>query len=265
MTEKNVTSDNKQVATKKGTELANPSVFMDDAGSGLENITADDLTIPRLKILQALSPEVNKRDGKYIEGAEAGDIVNTVTGRIYNEPCGWVEVLPVAYRKFYLEWQPRESGGGLVQQHTDAEILSKTTKDRTGADVLANGNYIQTSATHFCIVVDDANSYYQVMIPMAGTQLKKSRNWNSVMATLKVKSSDGRVFTPPTFSHKYKLSTVQESNDRGNWFGWNIELISPITSEEMTIYQAAKEFKQSFKFDDVSTVSSEEAEGTTPF
>ena len=69
------------------------------------------------------------------------------------------------------------------------------------------------------------------------------------MATLKVKSSDGRVFTPPTFSHKYKLSTVQESNDRGNWFGWNIELISPITSEEMTIYQAAKEFKQSFKFE----------------
>ena len=264
MTEKNATSDNNQVAKKQSTELADVSLFMEDAGSGLENVTADDLTIPRLKILQALSPEVNKRDGKYIEGAEAGDIVNTVTGRLYNEK-GWCEVLPVAYRKFYLEWQPRESGGGLVQQHTDPDILKETTKDRTGVDVLPNGNYIQTSATHFAIVVDDLNSYYQVMIPMAGTQLKKSRNWNSVMATLKVKSSSGQVFTPPIYSHKYRLSTVQESNDRGNWFGWNIELVSPLTSEEMVIYQAAKDFKQSFKFDDVSTVSKEEAEGNTPF
>ena len=101
----------------------------------------------------------------------------------------------------FLEWQPRENGGGLIQQHTDPQILSKTTKDKTGSDVLENGNYIQTSATHYVLTVS-GDSYQQVMIPMAGTQLKKSRTWNSVMASLKVKSSEGRVFTPPSFSHK---------------------------------------------------------------
>ena len=71
------------------------------------------------------------------------------------------------------------------------------------------------------------------------------------MATLKVKSSDGRVFTPPTFSHKYKLSTVQESNDRGNWFGWNIEILFDAKTggileklpNGQDIYLAARKFK----------------------
>jgi hypothetical protein len=193
VTEEKVT-EKTEIAEKKTTALTTASAFEEDAGGGLENLTADDLTIPRLKILQALSPEVNKRDGKYIDGAAAGDIINTVTSELYTEETGCV-VIPVTYKRMFLEWQPRENGGGLIQQHTDPQILSKTTKDKTGSDVLENGNYIQTSATHYVLTVS-GDSYQQVMIPMAGTQLKKSRTWNSVMASLKVKSSEGRVFPP---------------------------------------------------------------------
>ena len=248
MTEKNekVTEKN-EIAEKRSTEITTVSAFEEDAGSGLENLTADDLTIPRLKILQALSPEVNKRDGKYIEGSASGDITNTVTKEIYPENEGCV-VLPVAYRRMFLEWQPRESGGGLVKQHLDPNILSQTTKDKTGSDMLENGNYIQTSATHYSLVVD-GDSYHQVMIPMAGTQLKKSRTWNSVMASLKVKSSEGKIFTPPSYSHKYRLTTVAESNDRGQWFGWNIELVGVLSDEEMFLYEAAKHFAGSISFE----------------
>ena len=189
VTEEKVT-EKTEIAEKKTTALTTASAFEEDAGGGLENLTADDLTIPRLKILQALSPEVNKRDGKYVDGAAAGDIINTVTSELYTEETGCV-VIPVTYKRMFLEWQPRESGGGLIQQHTDPQILSQTTKDKTGADVLENGNYIQTSATHYVLTIS-GDSYQQVMIPMAGTQLKKSRTWNSVMASLKVKASEGR-------------------------------------------------------------------------
>ena len=85
-----------------------------------------------MKILQALSPEVNKREGKYIENAAAGDITNTVTKELYTEEQGCV-VIPVAYKRMFLEWQPRESGGGLIKQHTDASILSQTKKDTAGS------------------------------------------------------------------------------------------------------------------------------------
>lgn len=236
-----------KLVKKKSTAIATAAAFEEDAGSGLENLTAEDLTIPRLKILQALSPEVNKRDGKYIENAAAGDITNTVTRELYTEEAGCL-VIPVAYKRLFLEWQPREIGGGLVKQHLDANILSQTTKDKTGSDMLENGNYIQTSATHYGLVVE-GETYQQVMIPMSGTQLKKSRTWNSVMASIKLKSSSGKVFTPPVYSHKYKLTTVAESNDRGTWFGWNIELLGTLTEEEIFLYEAAKHFASTISFE----------------
>jgi len=240
MTQENV---KQEISEKKTTELAIASAFIEDANSGLENITSEDLTIPRIKILQALSPEVNKRDGKYVEGASAGDAINTVTSKLYNEDNELV-VLPVSYKRLFLEWQPRESGGGLVTSHDDQSILSKTTKNDRGQDVLQNGNYIQTSANHFVIVLNKDGSYDQAVIPMAGTQLKKSRTWNSVMASLKLRSGD-KVFTPPSFSHKYSMKTVQESNDRGTWFGWSITNLGPLSEEDMFFYDAAKSFAAS--------------------
>jgi hypothetical protein len=250
-----MTEKKSEVAQKQSTALTISSAFEEDAGGGLENLTAQDLTIPRLKILQALSPEVNKHDGKYMENSTAGDIVNTVTKEIYPEATG-VVVIPVLYKRLFLEWQPRESGGGLMKQHSDPGILTQTTKDDRGADILANGNYIQTSATHYSLVVN-GDSYQQVMIAMSGTQLKRSRTWNSVMASLKVKSSSGNVFTPPSYSHKYKLTTVAESNDRGNWFGWNIELLGVLEEEEMFLYEAAKHFASTISFEGATSSDSE--------
>ena len=240
MTVANEKVTEKKVTSKQDSLPAPISIFEEDASGGLENITPEDLTIPRLKILQALSPEVNKIDGKYVQGAAAGDIFNTVTSRFYSESEQCI-VIPVAYKRMFLEWQPRESGGGLVNQHTDAAILSQASKNEKGAHILENGNYIQTSATHYCLVVE-GDSFQQVMIPMAGTQLKKSRTWNSVMMGLKVKSSNGNVFTPPSYSHKYALSTVAETNDLGTWFGWSIEIVGTLEEGEMFLYDAAKYF-----------------------
>ena len=56
-----------------------PSIILEDAGTASENMTNDDMLIPRLRILQALSPQVSKADGAYIKGAEAGCIFDNVT------------------------------------------------------------------------------------------------------------------------------------------------------------------------------------------
>ena len=39
-----------------------PSIILEDAGTASENMTNDDMLIPRLRILQALSPQVKKND-----------------------------------------------------------------------------------------------------------------------------------------------------------------------------------------------------------
>ena len=60
-----------QVTEKKNGALATFDMEA-DAQQGAQNIAQEDLALPFLKILGQLSPEVNKRDGKYVEGAEPG-------------------------------------------------------------------------------------------------------------------------------------------------------------------------------------------------
>ena len=70
-----------QVTTKKEGALATFDMEA-DAQQGAQNISQEDLALPFLKILGQLSPEVNKRDCKYVEGAEPCKIINTVTNEL---------------------------------------------------------------------------------------------------------------------------------------------------------------------------------------
>ena len=83
-----------QVQTKKEGALATFDLKA-DAQQGAQNISQEDLALPFLKILGQLSPEVNKRDGKYVEGAEPGKIINTVTNALYDE----INVIPCHLQK----------------------------------------------------------------------------------------------------------------------------------------------------------------------
>ena len=48
---------------------------------------------------------------------------------------------------------------------------------------------------------------------------------------LKMQGKNG-LFTPPTYSHIYKLSTVQMSNDKGTWFGWDVSKVGPVEDRQ---------------------------------
>jgi len=54
----------KEVTIRKEGALA-INVFEADADKGTQNITQEDLALPFLKVLMPLSPEVNKKHGKY--------------------------------------------------------------------------------------------------------------------------------------------------------------------------------------------------------
>ena len=148
--------------------------------------------------------------------------------------------MPVSYKRVFLEWGPAR-GGGLIATYADPAILQQCTKNERYQDILPNGNQIQTTANHYVMQLTSI-CYSPVMIAMTGTQLKKSMRWNSMMASLKIKGADGGLFTPATFSHKYKLTAVPESNDSGSWFGWNVANLGMLEDKEVDIYNSAKEF-----------------------
>ena len=226
-----------QVTEKKNGALATFDMEA-DAAQGAQNISQEDLALPFLKILGQLSPEVNKTHGKYVEGAEPGKIINTVTNTLYDS----LSVIPCHYKRQYIEWQDRgQSTGAPVAMHdADSDIVSQTTRGKDYKDRLPNGNYLDNTASHFVLTLDD--NPQTALISMKSTQLKVSRKWNSMMMGLKLQGKNG-LFTPPTYSHIYKLSTVQMSNDKGTWFGWDVSKVSPV--QDKAIYDMAKSFAES--------------------
>jgi len=240
------------------------SMFEQDANKGLGNLGMDDLAIPFLRILSDTSPQIKKRDPLYIEGAESGMIYNTLTKEIYDGEMG-ARVIPCAYQRQYIEWTDRGEGSGAPVNIYPAEsdIISKTTRDDQRKDRLPNGNYIEDTANHYCLVIGADGTSSQVLVAMKSTQRKKSKRWNSLMLGLKMKGANGQ-FTPPSYSHVYNLKTVAESNNLGNWFGWDITRVGPV--EEVDMYQAAKTFADSvakgevkIKHEDENVDSGEEA------
>ena len=228
-----------QVAEKKSAGLPT-NVFEDDAAKGLGTIGQEDLALPFLKILGQLSPEVNKRDGKYVEGAEPGMIYNSVSGELYDGVKG-INVIPCFYKLEYIEWKDRGEGPGapVAIYDSSSDIMSKTKPDANYKDRLPNGNYIEKTASHFVIVEGDSPS--TALISMKSTQLKISRKWNSMMSGIKMKGKNG-LFTPASFSHIYRLKTTQMSNDKGTWFGWEVSKIGPVTDQ--SLYGQAKSFSE---------------------
>ncbi len=247
-----------QVAEKKNNALATFDMEA-DAQQGTQNISQEDLALPFLKILGQLSPEVNKRDGKYVEGAEPGKIINTVTNELFDS----IQVIPCHYKRQYIEWQDRgtSSGAPVAIHDADSDIVSQTTRGKDFKDRLANGNYLDNTASHFVLTLGDTPS--TALISMKSTQLKVSRKWNSLMMGLKLQGKNG-LFTPPTYSHIYNLSTVQMSNDKGTWFGWEVEKMGPV--KDKAIYDMAKSFAMSVGKGEVEAKhGSENTKDSTPY
>lgn len=231
--------NDKNLPAKRGTTAAAVKIedqMLVDAreSSGFEDMGADDFAIPFIVILQALSPQV--RGQGRIKGAAEGDFFNTVTNEVIK---GDLQIIPCAYEKAYVEWVPRNKGGGFVRKHNDQSILEQTERNDENADMLPNGNQVVTTAYHYCLLVKDDGTAEQVVIGLTSTQLKKSRRWNSTMMSMKIKYK-GRSLTPPMYSHIYEASSVEESNDYGAWSGWIFGNPERITDAEL--YGQAKDF-----------------------
>ena len=238
------------------------NLFEADADKGSQNMTQEDLALPFLKVLGQLSPEVNKRDGKYVEGAEPGMILNTVTNEVFDGAKG-IDVLPVFYERKYVEWQDRGEGKGAPVAIHDAssDIMSQTTRDKSFKDRLPSGNYLENTANHYVVVLGD--SPQTALISMKATQLKISRKWNSIMMGIKLQGKTG-LFTPPTYSHIYNLKTVQMSNDKGTWFGWEVSKVGPV--EDQGVYGIAKSFAEQVGKGDVQVKhGSDESKTDSPY
>tara|TARA_R110002051_G_scaffold86562_1_gene152447 strand:- start:1899 stop:2678 length:780 start_codon:yes stop_codon:yes gene_type:complete len=234
----------KALAKKKSAEVAvmDENMFAADAGVGVNNLGSEDLAIPFIKVLQKMSDELDDLDN-----AKAGDIYNTVTKDIVKGKDG-IRLINCAYNLQYIEWEPRGTGTGAphaIYGAGDEIPATERGDDNKDYVVEGNGRYLERTAQHYVLVVDEDGVTQQALLPMKSTQFKKSKQWNSAMRSLKMKDGNGSLFTPPRFSHIWKLETVSEENKNGSWHGWQISKDGVV--EDVNVYQEAKLFAESIQ------------------
>lgn len=238
----------KEVAEKQNTAVMefDASIFEEDAGAGTAGIGSEDLALPFLKVLSRQDPALDE-----LEDAKAGDILNTVTGKVYKGKDG-IRVIPCAYQKRFIEWAPRGSGNGapINIYNTSAECpkTERSPEDNKEYVIGGNGSYIEATAQHYVIVLDEEGPS-TALIAMKSTQLKKSRKWNSMVMSRTMQGKNGP-FTPASYSHIYKLSTLSEENSKGSWHGWEVALEGQV--QDVGLYQMAKTFAASIDAGEVT-------------
>ena len=234
----------KALAKKQSAEVVvmNESMFAADAGMGVSDLGSEDLAIPFIKVLQKMSDELDDLDK-----AKAGDIYNTVTKDVIKGKDG-IRLINCAYNLQYIEWEPRGTGTGAphaIYGAGDEIPATERGDDNKDYVVEGNGRYLERTAQHYVLVVDEDGVTQQALLPMKSTQFKKSKQWNSAMRSLKMKDGNGSLFTPPRFSHIWKLETVSEENKNGSWHGWQISKDGVV--EDVNVYQEAKLFAESIQ------------------
>jgi hypothetical protein len=232
------------VAKKKSAELSTD--VLDDifeyAGEGTA-YDSSEMQIPFVRILQAMSPQLKKREAEYIEGAEQGDMFNTVTKQLWTGEDG-ITIIPCFQTTKYLEFTPREQGGGFRGEISATDPILKRTERQGAKEMLPTGNELVKSDQHYCLILDDDGGFQPVVVDMKSSQLKVSRRWKTQIAMQKVKHpKTGQLITPPLFATQWRFTTVEEANDQGSWFNYSVEKVGLLENRELLL--EAKSFRDS--------------------
>ena len=269
------------VVEKKEHAVA-PAGLMDfaaDAGAGMEGAGQESFAIPFLSVLQKGSPQVDEASGAAIEGAKAGMLFENVTGRMFSGKEG-VVIVPCSYRREFLRWGGRDTGGGFKGAYTPEDVADMRTKgqivefegrlyapEQDGSVNPNKSDRFNDTRGHYVLIMDEeTGAWTEALLSLTSTQIKKSKMLMSALASVKLKNAAGQMYTPPTFANYVRVTTVGESNDKGTWFGVKFELAGQVDRAE--VYAAAKAFHANIakggvqvKYEDTAEEAGSDAKG----
>lgn len=202
-----------QKAQQKGGELVRDEDVPDyikqnrGKGRGNEDVSTSDVVIPRVELVQALSPCLKKSDPGYIEGAEAGMLFNSVSRELYGERA---TVVPVLFKKQWLVWKDRDSGGGFRGAYDSLQDANKRIEEEPQKERELFES-VET-AQQLVLVVKGDGTTEEAVISMARTKLKISKQWNSMI----------RMAGGDRFSRQYDIFGAEDSTDKGDFHNFAV-------------------------------------------
>jgi len=184
----------KDVVKKETQAVANPTTVP----RGFENEDSNDLLLPRIELLQGLSPAVQQGKGR------AGDIVNQIS----KQPLPTNIFIPIAMHRKYIKWVPRDEGGGIEYQTTD----------RNDPRVIADTKWGPHGEKPSC------TAYMNFLVLLEGHTLPivlsfAMTNYNTGKKLYTLCKMTGQ----DMWMHKYKLSSLSRTNNMGSWYVFEVD------------------------------------------
>lgn len=221
MTTNNGKAKKNEVVEQKGGAVAAYD-YGQYAGQGFEAHTSEDYATPFLGLLQSNSPICET-----LAGAKAGKMMNTVTQDIYDGEEGIV-FIPATTDHMFVEWVPRNLGGGFVSIHgLDSDIVKKAKAEQEFGKYkmvkgdLKSNDLIETFYV-YGIRVNESGGPEPMIIAFSSTKIKVYKRWMSKARTIQIALPSGQRISPPLFAHKYRMTTIQEKNADGSFYNFQV-------------------------------------------
>ena len=221
-----------------------PPTFMEeyineDAGQGVST-AAEDNIVPLIYVLQAGSPQVNKRNEAYIEGAEPGFIwLRNAPRPIVDGEVGFL-FQPCHFFRDVGEWIPRNpdgSGGGFVARWSEmpadaTEIVPDPAKPNLKKFMSPRDTeYVETRNHAGFVIMDDGRSVpYNIALSSTGHSVSKA--WMGLQTSKYIAGKQA-----PAFAAIYRVKTKLRQRGSLSWFVMDMTDAGP----DQTIMWATKE------------------------
>lgn len=258
---------NKVATTQQGNVPAALSAeeeqfLVETQGLGLENVRLADQVLPRLKLIQKMSPEWENNNPEYIEGAKIGQFFNTATRKLYDQ----LILVPASYQIQFVEWKPNR--GGLVKNWMqDSRMYDRCSFVEEGEKKFfktPGGNIMQATGTFFCLEASGEWPEFCV-ISLASTQYKHSQEWVTKITGQKVRLNSGQLITPAPFFRSYKAEPQPETSGKNTWLGWKVTPGEPTLSlkDGAALRMMARDLAEAVKAGTVKAEIEEEGGGAS--
>lgn len=212
-----------------------PEYILEDeemGAAGLENMEARDMVIPRLIIMQGLSPAVVAGE------AVIGEIRSSVTKEVIlgrDEECAFI---PIYHYKEWISWADRSSNEGILDRSMDpdSELAQAALRGDKREDDRGREVRVVTEYHNFAVLVPNISLEFPMILSCARTNHKKGRQ---LLALARYRGNR------PLFAGKYLMSASMETNKAGDdYFVYDFLNAGFADAEE---YNAAKALYEGLK------------------
>lgn len=198
-------------------------------GAGVPTDQSDFL-IPMAKVLDAKSPEVEKRGASYVPGAEAGDIL------IKNAPHPLIKgedgfLFQACYRDAaVIEWIPRNKGGGggggFIARHP--QDFLQTSKDKEQRPHPENktkliwfrkstGNLLVETRYVGGYAITDDDPPMPLVLPFSSTGHTIAKQWNMLIASKRINGGKADIWLV-----YYRITSKLRQRQDQSWYLFDI-------------------------------------------